>query len=39
MVQKKPEICIINLVNVLNDEQQEEVIQDFINNLKKFLWN
>ena len=23
-------------VNVLNDEQQEEVIQDFINNLKKF---
>ena len=23
-------------VNVLNDEQQEEVIQDFINNLKNF---
>ena len=23
-------------VNVLNNEQQEEVIQDFINNLKKF---
>ena len=23
-------------VNILNDEQQEEVIQDFINNLKNF---
>ena len=23
-------------IDVLNDEQQEEVVQDFINNLKKF---